>query len=116
VAGLESIVKKVVTSSARVELYLNVQKTKVLTTAGITSFKVNNEDIEVVQQFKLLGSSIGGDGGCRMEVLRRLSLGRAVMNGLTTIWKTKISVQLRRRDLCVHWFSLLLCTNVRHGQ
>jgi len=56
--GLESVIKRVVTSSARAGLYLNVRKTKAFTTAGITLFKVNNEDIEVIQQFNLLGSNI----------------------------------------------------------
>jgi len=88
-AGLESIIKRVVASSARAGLYLNVRKTNVLTIAGITSFKVNNEDIKMVQQFNHLGSNIGGDGGYWMEVFRRLALGQAAMNGLTTIWRNK---------------------------
>jgi len=71
-AGLESIIKRVVASSSRAGLYLKVRKTP-LTTVVITSFKVNNEDIKVVQQFNLLRSNIGGDGGCRMIVLRRLA-------------------------------------------
>jgi len=56
--GLSQAIDKIMVASASAGLYLNVEKTKVLTTAGITSFKVNSDDIEVVDHFDLLGSTI----------------------------------------------------------
>jgi len=73
-------------ASASPGLFLNVKKTEVLTTAGITSFKANSNEIEVVDHFDLLGYTIQEDGGCKKEVLRRLTLGRVTMQGLNKIW------------------------------
>ena len=46
------------------------------------------ENIEVVDSFIFLGSTMLKDNGCELEVRRRLSLGRPAMNKLTAIMKT----------------------------
>ena len=44
--------------SAKAGLYLNIKKTKIMTTEEICSFNINNEDIEIVKDFAYLGSVI----------------------------------------------------------
>ena len=74
-------------ASEKAGLYLNVKKTKVMANTKIDSFCVNHENIEVVNSFVLLGSIIEEDGDCRLEIARRLALGRVAMAGLEKIWK-----------------------------
>uniref|UniRef100_A0A914X2B8 Reverse transcriptase domain-containing protein n=1 Tax=Plectus sambesii TaxID=2011161 RepID=A0A914X2B8_9BILA len=81
-------------------LYLNVKKTKVMTTAsnGTVHITIDNEDFESVQDFLFLRSKIdrGGDSG--PEVKQRIALGRSAMQGMEKIWKSKdISIATRTR-------------------
>ncbi len=69
-------------------LYLNLKKTKIMSNTGLESFTLDTEDVEVVDSFIFLGSTIHKDGGSDLEVRRRLSLGRAAMNKLTAIMKS----------------------------
>jgi hypothetical protein len=86
---LRSLLRSTKKASEKAGLYLNIKKTKVMTTTNVRSFKVDGEDIEVVKNFVFLGSNIQENGECRGEILRRLALGRAAMCGLNRIWKDK---------------------------
>ena len=72
-------------------LYLNIKKTKVMTTAGNgkVNIKINNEEIESVQDFIFLGSKIVRNGESGPEIKRRITLGRNAMLGLEKLWKSK---------------------------
>ena len=60
-----------------------------MTTADIKSFRVNNEEIEVVDKFVYLGSMIEKNGDCGIEIRRRTTLGKVAMIGLDKIWKSR---------------------------
>ena len=77
---------KVKEESERVDLKLNIQKTKIMASGPITSWKI---DGETVADFIFLGSKITADGNCSHEIKRRLLLGRKVMTNLDSILKSK---------------------------
>src|SRR5256885_7987428 len=88
---LECPVRRVQELSERMGLYLNIKKTKVMTTAGngTVTIKINNKEIETVQDFIFLGSRVDRGGECGPEIRRRLTLGRTAMQGMEKIWKSK---------------------------
>ena len=65
--------------SEKVDLKLNIQKTKVMASGPITSWEIDEETVETVSDFIFLGSKITADGDCSHEIKRRLLLGRKVM-------------------------------------
>ena len=79
---LKSLLMKVNEESEKVGLKLNSQKTKIMASGPITSWQVNEETMETVTDFILLGSKITADGDCSHEIKRRLLLGRKVMTNL----------------------------------
>ena len=76
---LKSLLMKVKEESEKVELKLNIQKTKIVASGPITSWKIDGETVEIVSDFILGGSKITADGDWSHEIKRRLLLGRKVM-------------------------------------
>ena len=73
----------------KVDLKLNIQKTKIMASGPITSWKVEGETVGIVADFILGGSKIIADGDCSHEIKRRLLLGRKVMTDLDSILKSR---------------------------
>ena len=65
---LMSILMKVKEEMEKVGLKLNVQKTKIMASGPITSWKIDGETIETVTDFIFLGSKITADGDCSHEI------------------------------------------------
>ena len=82
-------VGRVSRASEKAGLYLNVGKTKVMTTGDIGEVTVDGKDIEVVTKCFFLGALITEDGLCEKEVQRRIAMGKAAMGGLTSICKDR---------------------------
>ena len=55
---LKSLLMQVEEESAKVGLKLNIQKTKIMASGPITSWKIDGETVETVADFIFLGSSI----------------------------------------------------------
>ena len=55
----------------------------------ITSWEIDDETVEAVSDFILLGSKITADGDCSHEIKRRLLLGRKARINLESIFKTR---------------------------
>ena len=72
---LKSLLMKVKEESEKVRLKLNVQKTKIMASSPITSWKIDGETVETVADFIFLDSKITTDGDCSHEIKRRLLLG-----------------------------------------
>ena len=83
---LKSILIKVKEESEKVGLKLNTQKTKIMASGPITSWKI---DGETVADFILGGSKITADGDWSHEIKTRLLLGRKVMTNLDSILKSR---------------------------
>ena len=75
--------------SEKVDLKLNIQKTKIMASSPITSWEIDGETVETVSDFILGGSKITADDNCSHEIKRRLLLGRKVMNNLDSIFKSR---------------------------
>ena len=60
---LKSLMRKVKEESEKVGLKINIQKTKIMGSCGITSWQINGETVETVSDFIFGGSKItaGGD-------------------------------------------------------
>ena len=76
---LKSLLVKVKEESEKVDLKLNIQKTKIMAPFPITSWQIDGKTVETVTNFILGGSEITADGDCNHEIKRCLLLGRKVM-------------------------------------
>ena len=79
---------KVKEESEKVGLKLNIQKTKIMASAPITSWQIDGETVETMADFIFLGSKITADGDCSHEIKRQLLLERKVMTNLDSILKS----------------------------
>ena len=79
---LKGLLMKVKKESEKVGLKLNIQKTKIMASGPIISWKIEGETVETVVDFIFLGSKITADGNCSHEIKRCLLLGRKVMTNL----------------------------------
>ena len=61
---LKSLLMKVEEESEKVDLKLNIQKTKIMASAPITSWQIDGETVETVSNFIFLGSKVTADGDC----------------------------------------------------
>ena len=86
---LKSLLMKVKEQSEKVGLKLNIQKTKIMASGPITSWKIDGETVETVANFSFLGSKITADSDCSHDIKRCLLLGRKVMINLDSILKSR---------------------------
>ena len=75
--------------SEKVGLKLNIQKTKIMASAPITSWEIDGETVETVSDFIFWGSKITADGDCSRKIKRCLFLGRKVMTNPDSILKSR---------------------------
>ena len=66
--------QKVKEESEKVDLKLNIQKTKDMASGPITSWEIDGETVETVSDFILGGSKITAHGDCSHEIKRHLLL------------------------------------------
>ena len=86
---LKSLLMKVKEESEKVDLKLNILKTKIMASGPITSWEIDGETVETVSDFILGGSKITADGDWSHEIKRRLLLRRKVMTNLIAYWKAE---------------------------
>ena len=86
---LKTLLMKVKVESEKVGFNLNIQKTKIMASGPITSWETDEETVETVSDFIILGSKITADGDCSHEIKRRLLLRKNVMNNLDSIFKSR---------------------------
>ena len=93
---LKSLLVKVKEDSEKVDLKLNIQKTKIMTSGPITSWEIDGETgeidgetLETVADFILGGSKITANGDCSLGIKRHLLLGRKAMTNLDSILKSR---------------------------
>ena len=71
---LKSLLMKVKEQTEKLDLKLTIQKTKIMASGPITSWKIDGETMETVRDFIFLGSKITADGDCSHEIKRHCSL------------------------------------------
>ena len=105
---LKSLLMKVKEESERVGLNLNIQKTRIMASGPITSWKI---DGETVTDFILGGSKITVDGDCNHEIKRQLLLGRKATTNLDSIFKSRNITLLTK----VHLVKAMVSPIVMYG-
>ena len=73
----------------RAGLKLNIEKTKIMASGPITSWKIEGESREAVTDFIFLGSKITANSDCSHEIKRHWLLGRKAMTNLDSILKSR---------------------------
>ena len=84
---LKSLLMKVKEESETVGLKLNIQKTKIMASGPISSWKIDGKTMETVIDFIFLGSKITADGNSSQEIKRRLLLGIKSMTNQDSMLK-----------------------------
>ena len=80
---------KVKKESEKVDLKLNIQKTKIMASGPITSWQIDGETVETVADFIFLGSKITADGDCSHEIKVCLLFRRKVITNIDSILKSR---------------------------
>ena len=86
---LKSLLMKVKEESEKAGLKLNIQRTKIIASSPITSWQIDGETMETVQDFILGDSKITADSDCSHEIKRCWLLGRKAMTNLDSIFKSR---------------------------
>ena len=105
---LKSLLMKVKEESENVGLRLYIQKTKIMASGPITSWKI---DGETVAAFILEGSKITANGDCSHEIKRHLLQGRKAMTSLDSMLKSR-DITLPTK---VHLFKAMVFPVVMYG-
>ena len=86
---LKSLLMKVEEESEKVDLKLNIQKTKIMASGPTTSWQRDGETVETVSDFIFWGSQITANDDCSHEIKRCLLLGRKVTTNLDSILESR---------------------------
>ena len=86
---LKSLLRKVKEKSEKVDLKLNIQKTKIMASGPITSWEIDGETVETVADFTVLGSKITAAGDCSHDIKRCLLFERKAVTNLDSILKSR---------------------------
>ena len=86
---LKSLFMKVKEESEKVDLKLNIQKTKIMVSGPITSWHIDRETVETVADFIFGSSKITAYDDCSHEIKRYMLLGRKAMTNLDSIFKSR---------------------------
>ena len=105
---LKSLLMKLKEESEKVDLKLNIQKTKIMVSGPITSWQI---DAETAADFIFLGSKITADSDFSHEIKRCLFLGRKVMTKVDNILKSR-EITLPTK---VHLFKAMVFPIVMYG-
>ena len=99
---------KVKEESEKVDLKLNIRKTKITPAGPIIPWQIDGGEMKSVVEFSFLGSKITADGDCSHEIKRRLLLGRKLMTNLDSIFKSRDITLLTK----VHTVKAMFCSVV----
>ena len=80
---------KVKEESKKVGLKLNIQKTMIMVSGLLTSWRIDGETKATVTDFIFLGSKITADGDYSHEIKRHLFLGRKAITNLDSLLKNR---------------------------
>ena len=86
---VKRLLMKVKQESEKAGLKLNIQRTKIMVSGPIISWKIDGETMETVTDFILGGPKITADGDCSHEIKRCLLLGRKAMTNQDSILKSR---------------------------
>ena len=85
----KSLLMKVKEESGKAGLKLNIQKTKVIVSASVTSWQIDGETMEIMTDFTFLDSKFTVDGDCSHEIKRCLLLRKKSMTSQDSILQNR---------------------------
>ena len=98
---IRNFFKDFVLESARYNMYINAQKSKIMAVSRQDNISVQvdheGESLEQVHDFKFLGSYKSADGDCTKEIKRRIALARQKAVVLASIWRDR-NIKLQRKS------------------
>ena len=83
-------------NTLKLNLKLNIKKTKIMASDPIISWQIERERVEVVTEFLFLGCKITAGGDCSHEIQRHLLLGRKTMTNLDSVLKSRDTTLLTK--------------------
>ena len=86
---LKSLLVTVKEESEKVALKLYIQKSKIMASSLINSWRIDGETVETVADFNFFGSKITSDGDCSHEIKRYLLLQRKIIANIGSILKSR---------------------------
>ena len=90
---LKSFLMKVKEESEKIGLNFSVQKTKIMASGPITSWKTDGETMKTMRDYFFFwgggGSNITADCDCSYEIKRSFLLGRKIITNLDSILKSR---------------------------
>ena len=101
--------------SEKAGLKLNIQKTKIMASGPITSWKIDGKKMEAVADFILGGSKITADGDYSHEIKRFLLFGRKAMANLDSTLKSRDITLPTKVHLVKATVFLIVIMDVRVG-
>ena len=108
---LKSLLMKVKVESEKVDLKLNIQKTKIMASGPFTSWQIDGETMETVRDFILGVSKITAMVTAAMKLKDAYSLEKKVMTNLDSIFKSRDITLLTK----VHLFKAMFFPVVMYG-
>ena len=102
---LKSLLMKVKEEREKDGLKLNIQKTEIMASGPITSWKIDGETMETVTDLIFSGSKITVDSDCSHEIKRCLLLGRKTITNLYSVLKSRDITLLTKVHIVKLWFS-----------
>ena len=107
---LKSLLMKVKEESIKVDLKLNIQKTKIMASGPITLWQIVGETMETVRDFIFLGFKITADGDCSHEIKRCFLSERKAITNPDSILKSRDMTLLTKVHLVkAVVFSAVVC-------
>ena len=86
---LKGLLMRVNKESEKAGLKLNIQKTKIMASCPITSWRIDGEKVEIMTDFIFLGSKITVNGDYSHEFKRRLLFGMKAMTNPDKVLKSR---------------------------
>ena len=90
--------------SEKAGLKFNIQKTKIMASSPITSWKIDGETMKTLTNFILLGSETTSDSDYSHEIKRCLLFGKKDMTNLDSIFKSRDITLPTKVHLVRLWF------------
>ena len=104
---LKSFFRKVKEEREKVDLKVNIQKTKIMASSPIISWQIYGE---IVADFILGGSKITADSDCSHKIKRRSLLGRKAVTELDSLLKSRdITLPTKVRLVKTMVFPVVMC-------
>ena len=111
---LKSLLMEVKEESEKVDLKLNIQKTKIMASGPITSWQIDGKTMEIVRDFIFFGSKITANSDLSHEIKRCLLLGRKAMTNQDSILKSRgITLPAKVHLVKAMVFPVVIYDNVR---